>query len=205
MIFIHSFLILSAYLICNFLFPDLQMLWLSGFLGLALPSCLFIYLRHKNFQLLFQKAFKFRTAIFVILLSLGMSVFIHGVGALFLKYFDINETYQSLMHSIFPKNASVFIVLLSFLKFAIAPALSEELFFRGFFLNYDKNKISLYLIISSFLFASLHWNLAFSLSYLIMGFYLGILFLKTKNIIYPILGHATNNSLALIVLLFMES
>ena len=79
----------------------------------------------------------------------------------------------------------------------------EELLMRGFCLELLKSKygIKCGLIVSTILFALLHFNMVQTLSALITGFILGLLYLKTKSLTSTILAHGLYNFISLVVLI----
>lgn len=88
-------------------------------------------------------------------------------------------------------------LLPSLLCMAIIPAVSEELFFRGFLQTVAtqvfKNKHIAILTIAA-IFSILHGDMFNILPRFLLGAYLGYLFASTKNIYYSILAHTCHNA-----------
>ncbi|WP_372369145.1 type II CAAX prenyl endopeptidase Rce1 family protein [Candidatus Uabimicrobium sp. HlEnr_7] len=83
--------------------------------------------------------------------------------------------------------------------FAVLPGICEELFFRGLLLSSFKKKMSplAAVIWTALLFAIMHMDISrFSFTF-IMGIFLGIVLLRTKNILVPIFIHILCNSTTL--------
>ena len=81
-------------------------------------------------------------------------------------------------------------------KLIIAP-ISEELLFRGIFLNKLRRivPLSFAVLISSILFGAVH-SYGSMISAVVFAFCMGILYLKSENILVPIFAHFLNNLLA---------
>lgn len=82
----------------------------------------------------------------------------------------------------------------------ILPAVCEEFFFRGVVLRgmYASTGSGTLAVLSSAVFFSmLHMDVNGFLPRIVLGIVLGILFIQTRNIIYPIVAHAFNNGMVL--------
>lgn len=88
----------------------------------------------------------------------------------------------------------------SFILTVIVSPISEELIFRGVFLNRLKLVVptAFAILISSLLFGALH-SFGGMISAVIFGICMAILYLKTENICVPILAHFLNNLFAEII------
>jgi uncharacterized protein len=86
---------------------------------------------------------------------------------------------------------------------ALLPAMFEEVFFRGvlqnFLVRWWKQPI-VAIIVTSILFSWVHSSIYLFLSRAVLGFVLGYMFYKTKNIWVNIAAHFINNTLALTAL-----
>ena len=82
---------------------------------------------------------------------------------------------------------------------AFFPALFEELFFRGmiqnFFTKWWKKPI-LAIIVTSIIFSLIHMSIYLFISRAILGFVLGLMFYKTRNIWVNTIAHFLNNAIA---------
>jgi uncharacterized protein len=86
---------------------------------------------------------------------------------------------------------------------ALLPAMFEEMFFRGVLQNLLVRwwqKPILAIIVTSILFSLVHSSIYLFLSRAFLGFILGYMFYKTKNIWVNIAAHFINNTLALTAL-----
>jgi membrane protease YdiL (CAAX protease family) len=83
---------------------------------------------------------------------------------------------------------------------ALLPALFEEVFFRGALQNVLVDwwkKPVLAIIVTSIIFSLIHSSIYLFLSRAILGFVLGWMYHRTKNIWINIIAHFLNNALAL--------
>jgi len=87
----------------------------------------------------------------------------------------------------------------------IAPAI-EEILMRGFVLDGLKNSYDplLALVVSSILFAILHFNWLQTLSALICGLTLGLLYIKTDSVICCIIAHSGYNFISFITTIYKK-
>lgn len=92
----------------------------------------------------------------------------------------------------------------SFLTVCIIAPIAEELLMRGIVLGGLKPKygILVALIVSSIVFALLHFNMVQTLSALVSGMALGLIYLKTNSLFCCILTHAGYNALSYFVMIF---
>lgn len=93
-------------------------------------------------------------------------------------------------------------LITSIIQVCIISPIAEELLMRGFALELLKKRYGIWiaLIVSTLLFALLHFNMVQTLSALIPGFILGLLYLKTKSLASTILAHGLYNLASLMVL-----
>jgi uncharacterized protein len=103
------------------------------------------------------------------------------------------------------RNIQEYIIALFIMAFF--PAMFEEVFFRGTMQNllvrWLKTPI-LAIIITSLLFSLIHSSIYLFLSRAVLGFALGLMFYKTKNIWVNIIAHFLNNAFALTALYAMR-
>ena len=96
-----------------------------------------------------------------------------------------------------------------FFVVALGAPILEELVFR-FGFDEIKNKY-LYLFISSFAFALMHSFMDFTsliriltiMPYLAIGLSLGLIYLKTKNVLFVIIMHCAHNIISYIIITFL--
>jgi membrane protease YdiL (CAAX protease family) len=90
---------------------------------------------------------------------------------------------------------------------AFFPALFEELFFRGvmqnLFIKWWK-KPMLAIIITSIIFSLIHMSIYLFLSRIVLGFVLGLMFYKTRNIWVNTIAHFLNNAIAVLQMYAMS-
>ncbi len=103
------------------------------------------------------------------------------------------------------KNVNEYILGLFIMAFF--PALFEEVFFRGvlqnIFTRWWKNPM-VAIVATAFLFSLIHGSIYLFLTRMALGFVLGLMYYKTKNIWINIVAHFLNNAFALTALFFMK-
>ena len=96
--------------------------------------------------------------------------------------------------------------IISLISLAVIPAVCEELIFRGVLVNALKSKGNIFAIIfSSLMFALFHFSLSQLIYPICFGLILSIVYLRTRNIFFPILLHFINNALSLSIQYFSGS
>ena len=100
--------------------------------------------------------------------------------------------------------------LFSFFAVVIFAPLTEELIFRGMLARYlfpkqDKSKQVLFLLVSSVLFALIHFpgDVQQFFVYFSLGFSLGLAYISRKGLVYSISLHALNNLVGFLMILML--
>lgn len=97
--------------------------------------------------------------------------------------------------------------LMALLIMAFFPAMFEELFFRGamqnLFVKWWKKPI-LAILITSLIFSLVHMSIYLFLTRALLGFVLGLIYYKTKNIWVNIIAHFLNNAVAVSMLFYIS-
>lgn len=129
-------------------------------------------------------------------LTLGVwnEFFAHLPGMGFFENLNVNE-------SIKPLGETAPIGLL-FLVVAVAPAIGEEVIFRGIIGRglVARHGILVGVIMTSVLFAAVHIHPAHVVALLPLAFFIHLVYLATRSILAPMLLHLLNNSLAVVLL-----
>ncbi len=109
----------------------------------------------------------------------------------------VNETdsalFDTVLGSISPRAALIII--------AVVPAVCEEIFFRGYILNSfitKKGKAALAVVVSSLLFAAVHFDAVKLVPAFVMGLGMGYVAYKTGSVLLSLIFHFINNSLSVI-------
>ena len=92
-------------------------------------------------------------------------------------------------------------LLVSLVVMALAPAIFEEVFFRGGFqqmMTRATGNVLVSVVVTSLLFSAIHFSFYGFLSRTAMGIVLGFLFAKSGNLWIPILAHFFNNAVAVV-------
>ena len=96
--------------------------------------------------------------------------------------------------------------IVSLISMAIIPAVCEELIFRGVITTALKPKGQIFaVVLSSAMFAMFHFSPSQLIYPLCFGLILGIVYLRTNNILFPILLHFINNALSISIQYFSSS
>ena len=117
---------------------------------------------------------------------------------------DLLENQKQLEHYLIflagADSASEFLVVL--LVIAVIPAICEEIFFRGYIQKNYEEALTPFggIALSGFVFGLFHLSPANLVPLTVMGWYLGYVYYKTRNLLVPVLVHFCNNFLALGVL-----
>jgi uncharacterized protein len=131
-----------------------------------------------------------------------------------LHYFPSIDAKAKSMEAIYSSLTGALSNLTSFPEFFVAlfimallPAMFEEIFFRGVIQNllvrwWKKPIVAI--IVTSILFSLVHSSIYLFISRAVLGFVLGFMFYKTKNIWVNIAAHFINNTLALTSLYVMK-
>ncbi len=130
-----------------------------------------------------------------------------AVGCAVLFYFLLDKFLDPIFESIFSKSEANFqeqldslrrAPMTSFIRVCLIAPIVEEVLMRGYVLGGLSNKygIILALLVSAILFALLHFNMVQTLSALICGLILGILYIYTGSIFTCILAHALYNTIS---------
>lgn len=107
---------------------------------------------------------------------------------------NYQKTIQSLMKS----------PVTSLLQVCIIAPVTEEILMRGFILGglKDTYGATAALLISSLLFALLHFNMAQTLSAFVCGIILGLLYIKTKSVLCCIIAHSGYNLISYVSMIY---
>lgn len=196
-----------------YLFTVITFIFIEGVTGLELESLnvatyhlLIIYILVRAFRIKDISLLQVTGALSVkkepwfyllgILVTLKLfSFFSQSIGAPIISIF-----YPEIYNVVFASNLDVEveinlnIILMIVISFTLGPII-EELFFRAYLLNKWGSKLGAgkAIILSSLLFALLHFNLILFLPYFLVGVFYSIAYLKTKKLIVPIILHAVSN------------
>ena len=132
-----------------------------------------------------------------------------GVGyfwPLLLEFFNLPQDPQDLVSQVANMPMSPMLIAIAFLAVVLAP-LSEELFFRAFLYRSLKGYLSptMAALVSSILFAGMHFNWHSFLPLFVLGFWLCRTYQKTGNLWVPIILHAFFNGNTLVTLMLLGS
>lgn len=135
-----------------------------------------------------------------------------AIGCSILFYFLLDKGLDKIFESLYPTSEESYKEMIesltkspvtAFLQTCIIAPIIEEILMRGFVLGGLKNEygIIIALIISSVLFAILHFNMVQTLSAFVIGLILGLLFVKTDSILCCIIAHCGYNIISYLVMI----
>ena len=138
----------------------------------------------------------------IILISIKLLLIIfswlsQSVGVPFIAMFypDIyTEAFTSYLELETGSSLDLNMIMMPIISFTLVPVF-EELIFRGFLFNKWSAKIGVgkALIFSSLLFAFLHLDIIVFPAYFAAGIFYGLVYLKTKKLLIPIILHSISN------------
>ena len=124
-----------------------------------------------------------------------------------MKKFKLVEEEYAKQISVIGRMNNFLDFLASLFMLAILPAVFEETLFRGAAQNlltrWFKAPI-VAIVVTSLIFSAVHFSYLGFLSRFVLGFILGWMYYRTGNLWLSIIGHVTNNAVALIVLYVMK-
>ncbi|HOU96633.1 MAG TPA: type II CAAX endopeptidase family protein [Bacteroidales bacterium] len=132
---------------------------------------------------------------------------LYAIMCAVLFYFLLDKCLDPFFESLFPTSEEAYrgsILTLSkspvttFIHVCILAPVIEEILMRGFVLGSLRSTfgVAFALLVSSFLFALLHFNMVQTLSAFICGLILGVLYLKTGSILCCMIAHCGYNAIS---------
>lgn len=135
----------------------------------------------------------------IVLFSYPIGVFFNYLMLIVISYFGkVNPIAIPI-----PESTQEFI--LGLFVIAVSAGICEEVMFRGFMMRaYEKNGPAYGIIMSAILFGIFHFNIQNLLGPIFLGILFGYIAYKTDSIFPAIIAHITNNSIALILSIFVS-
>ena len=132
--------------------------------------------------------------ILIVLFSYPIAVFFNFIGLIILDKFS-----QVMTNPVpIPSTANEYFI--GFMIIALTPGLCEEVLFRGIIMSaYDRLGRKKAIIYSSILFGIFHFNAQNLLGPIFLGILFGVIAYRTDSLIATIIGHTTNNTIALTI------
>lgn len=200
-IFIIVSLILQFFLYLNFI--KLEQLKFLLVLTFLIPTFLIFLINKTKVKFNFKENY----LIFLTIIPIAFSIQILGTAFMvwFIQYLPENivQYYEELQKFLTPKSSVE--LIFSIISIGIIGPICEEYIFRGIFLTKlieeKKNKIISNLF-QSFLFGMAHMNLIQFFYAVPIGIFLGWIYIKSKNLLIPILIHIFTNISAFVFIAF---
>ncbi len=140
----------------------------------------------------------------IVISTLAVVVLVDNVYLFTQQFLPTPDTYNEDLASIRPD--SVQALILTALGLCVAVPIAEELIFRGYVQQiFERNmgKISGFLLAGA-IFGAFHMAKHLLVSVTLFGIFLGFVYMRTRNLVYPIVSHAVFNLVALAQLMTME-
>lgn len=138
-----------------------------------------------------------------------IGIFLIGIIQIFVAYlYKLLGIDYSILEvlSVDTATSSVLTNVLFIIAIAVTPAIFEELLFRKAIMNYSQKIGSGFaIIISAIVFGLIHMNVGQAIFAFLLGIVFGIIYNKTKNIMYTIILHFLNNGYAVLLQIFMNN
>ncbi|MEO6405287.1 MAG: CPBP family intramembrane glutamic endopeptidase [Ferruginibacter sp.] len=191
---------------------------LGTFFLLCLPALLYLLVVHgrNSWWLGFNKYINAKQILFGFLIMFTANILaapLADISKSIIAHFpDLNATARRL-EDMYNEQVMALSNLKSWPEFLMAivimaffPAMFEEMLFRGAMQNvlirWWKNPM-LAIVVTSILFSIIHFSIYLFLSRAVLGFVLGMLYYRTKNIWINIVAHFLNNLIAVIQLFYL--
>ena len=182
---------------------DKLYLYLSFFIGqgvIVLPPIYYLNFKKKSISDSFRiKPVSFNTIINSIIFSMGIIILFDALDRVIHQIVPTPDYIIDLGKIMQPESTLGLIFL--FLAVVVMAPIGEEIVFRGFlqkFLEEHWKDITRAVLVTSLLFAMIHFNPYWTIQIYLLGIILGFLSWKTKSVIPSIILHSVNNGMAFI-------
>ncbi|MFZ5967955.1 MAG: type II CAAX prenyl endopeptidase Rce1 family protein [Bacillota bacterium] len=170
-------------------------LLITEFILVLLPPIIYIKFKGADLtEILRIKRLKAKHGVFIVfitILSYPVALFFNLIGLLLLS------TLGQLEPPPLPTADNLTEYLILFLIFAGSAGICEEIFFRGLIMRgYERFGKEKAIVVSALLFGMFHFNLQNLLGPIFLGLIFGYLVYRTDSIAAGIIGHTTNNGVA---------
>lgn len=177
---------------------------LFQWLVFAVPALLY-YQKHPEMEpYLRLRSFDPLCALTIIMAAIVGTIVLNWIALYWIILLDALGLSVTLTSSITTQNGTELIWMLAYAVFA--PAVFEEILFRGFLLpSLESKSIWFAIIISGLLFAVLHVSLEALPAHILLGFVLAMLVLSTGSLYASMLYHAVHNGVIVLINFFSTS
>ena len=183
-----------------------KMALLLGEALIPIPIIIWAIIKKYNLKSVFRfNKVKWNYTIYTVLAGIGMIFVLDEVDRLMDLFVTMPDYMQQLEELMQFSDLSSTILLIS--SIAIIGPLTEEMMFRGFFLqSLEKNlkNITSAVVYTAVAFMISHFNIYWALSIFFSGFFLSFVGWKTNSIWPALIVHAVNNSLSLAYMHYQE-
>lgn len=164
----------------------------------ALPV-LYYYQKHPEMEPFFRlRSFNLLSGVTVIVAAAIGTIVLNWIALYWVMLLDALGLSISLGESLIPSNGTEFVWVLGYA--VLAPAVFEEILFRGFLLpSLESKSVRFAIITSALLFAMLHGSLEALPAHILLGFILALLALCTGSLYTSMLYHAVHNGVIVLI------
>ena len=147
-----------------------------------------------EFYRVYKHSDKYRIEIYDAYNEMKKKIICDGTRVAITDYISISSAYSLYGSSISIDTGSVFSAVLMIFSLAVFPAITEEFVFRGIMMREYRMLGSLFpLVISSLLFAFIHFDLLQFPIYFVLGFILSWMVFLTRSVISAVIAHIVYN------------
>ena len=189
---------------------DKTYLYISFFFGqgiIILPPIYYLYIKKKPILNSFRlNSISVSTLKYSMIFCLGVLIIFDTLDRIIHKIVTTPDYIVDLGKIMQPDSTMGYVFL--FLAVVIMAPIGEEIVFRGFlqkFLEQHWRDVTKAVLVSSLLFAMIHFNPFWTVQIYLLGIILGFLSWKTNSIIPSIILHSMNNGFAYILTVFDDS
>lgn len=189
------YLVYGQYLLNNIEYP-----WSSVITGLVIVSIAYLIIFSVKADV--KEAVPIKPVrLTELLYSLGMMAGVFFISASVNTVTDILFTNAGNREAAIAERISASPLGVSIIVIALIPAISEEIFFRGFFLGSARslNNDTAALIISALLFGAMHMDLYSFIPTALFGALFAFIAIKTGSVVIPMILHFINNVCSVII------
>lgn len=173
-------------------------LLVTEYVLILIPNIIFIKMKRLSLKRVLRlNGFSLKQLAYTVLIVL----FSYPIAVFFnLMVMNIVNIFTEFVPTTVPIPMTTSELLYSFLIIAISPGICEEVMFRGTMLSaYESIGYKKSIVITSILFGLFHFNITNLVGPAFLGAVLAIVAIKSNSIFLPVIGHALNNSIALLI------
>ncbi len=160
-----------------------------------------VLLSSKPLKTLMLDRFSLTHAVLAVLLAICLNPLLGWFSGLVMRLYPVSDELTHMAAGLLGVVDSAPSLLAILFVFAVAPAIFEELAFRGFILNSFRSlsRPMVAVVLTSVLFGAAHGVIQQSIIAFVVGMVLGVIAIRTNSLLPCILFHATHNGLSVVL------